>query len=922
MFSRSNIDNRFIGEHSINTKGSHMGRIWAVASIVSLLIIIIPVASSWEASDRVMGPIAPEDEDGSFSIIVLPDTQYMTKYYPWMYLNVTEWIRDNQEELDIRFVLHEGDITNNNDRPQWSNASKAMYALNDTVPYTLNTGNHDIGPGGNAADRTTYLNEYFPSGPIENWTSWGGAFEKGKQENTYHLFSGGGRDWLVLALEFAPRDAVIEWANSVVSDHPDRLVLVVTHNYLVGDVHNPIVGYYNVQYDPDGAASGEDIWNDLVRKHRNILGVFCGHITIEEGYLLSYGDNGNSVHQMLANFQQNPMGGAGFLRIVTFNMGDQVMDVKTYSPYLNEFNETAPHNFTIDLKTFEYVNDPPTVLNVQTDLIMFEDQGIAYLDLDGNQRPGTGIFYDPNIEDGDELDFHVFNGTDWVWVGLGRPFIIPYVNISFMPNGTFEIEFPPHHNGPEILLIRAVDSRGDFAQTLQSIDIRPVNDPPIFLDPEDWFYEDPAPIVRNMTITCLEDERLDFRIKAFDPVEPEDTFQFASDDLPTFLVIDNATTGNVSGTPGNGDVGEHLIEFTVDDGGRENSNDSISIIIVVENVNDPPEILTTDPVRETLQDVAYEQNFTAFDPDPTHDILTWELITDADFLSINATTGTLTGIPQDEDVETYPVMVMVSDGSGGKNNISFDLTVLDVYDPLIPMGPSSPIVIDEDHTLFLEIDDWFTAPDGPPIHYMVSSSFSGIVRMMENRTLMISPAENWSGSGNFSIEAFDAFDSAVIVVNLTVLPVNDPPYFVDVLVPNALYTGENGNATAIVSDPDLEYDQGEVLSIYWYMGGFMPMGPTDRLDLSFLTTNRIPGVYELTCVVTDHAGLQVSRAFTIQIIEREELPPGNETEEDEKNGDDELPILSLIVGAAILLVIIIVLMILLASQRRKKFIEE
>ena len=66
---------------------------------------------------------------------------------------------------------------------------------------------------GNSTTRDTLLNDHFPYATTAAWNTFGGAFEPGKLENTYHLFSAGGRDYIVIALEWGPRDPVIAWAN-------------------------------------------------------------------------------------------------------------------------------------------------------------------------------------------------------------------------------------------------------------------------------------------------------------------------------------------------------------------------------------------------------------------------------------------------------------------------------------------------------------------------------------------------------------------------------------------------------------------------------------------------------------------------------------------------------------------------------------
>ena len=38
--------------------------------------------------------------------------------------------------------------------------------------------------------------------------------------------------FLILTLEFKPRDETLAWANRIVAEHPDYRTIVVTHGYL------------------------------------------------------------------------------------------------------------------------------------------------------------------------------------------------------------------------------------------------------------------------------------------------------------------------------------------------------------------------------------------------------------------------------------------------------------------------------------------------------------------------------------------------------------------------------------------------------------------------------------------------------------------------------------------------------------------
>ena len=53
----------------------------------------------------------------TFYIIGLPDTQKYSELYPEIFWAQTEWIVNNRDELDIRFVSHYGDLVQNGTGP-------------------------------------------------------------------------------------------------------------------------------------------------------------------------------------------------------------------------------------------------------------------------------------------------------------------------------------------------------------------------------------------------------------------------------------------------------------------------------------------------------------------------------------------------------------------------------------------------------------------------------------------------------------------------------------------------------------------------------------------------------------------------------------------------------------------------------------
>lgn len=324
------------------------------------VILMVWLMSMWVACAVADQPEPLPFVEGSWTLVLLPDTQLYAQDHPEIFASQTRWIAENRDSRKIAFVLHEGDITNQNTPAQWGNARWAMSFLDGVVPYALAPGNHDYGPGGNASTRETLMNAFFPVAIFEDLPTFGGVFEKDKLDNSYHLFSAGRRDWLAIALEWGPRDEVVEWANEVLHKYPKRTAMIVTHAYMYSDDtrydHNSRPEHhwnphaYPTAKLPGGVNDGQDLWDKLVSGHKNIAFVFSGHVLNDGvGRLSSKGVNGNVVHQLLANYQMRPEGGEGYLRLVEFLPDGRTVQVKTYSPYLDKYLTDGQQQFTLEL---------------------------------------------------------------------------------------------------------------------------------------------------------------------------------------------------------------------------------------------------------------------------------------------------------------------------------------------------------------------------------------------------------------------------------------------------------------------------------------------------------------------------------------------------------------------------------------------
>jgi 3',5'-cyclic AMP phosphodiesterase CpdA len=303
------------------------------------------------------GSLADAFEPGSWTLAVLPDTQGYSLRFPGLFFAQTAFIAESRDRLGIQYVLQLGDITNNNTPLEWEHASAAMSLLDGVVPYAMVPGNHDYGPSGDASSRDTLLNDYFRYADIAKWPTFGGAYENGALDNTYHLFSAGGYDFIVIGLEWAPRDEVIAWANAVMDQYPDRLGIFITHAYLNNDDrrYDHLDTEHSQRFNPHdyrtpGANNdGQELWDELIRKHRFVM-TLNGHVLGDgEGYLVSETDLGNQCHQMLSNYQMREQGGEGYLRLIEFLADRRTVKVHTYSPLYDRFLRTEGQFLTFEL---------------------------------------------------------------------------------------------------------------------------------------------------------------------------------------------------------------------------------------------------------------------------------------------------------------------------------------------------------------------------------------------------------------------------------------------------------------------------------------------------------------------------------------------------------------------------------------------
>ncbi len=351
------------------------------AIVLTCLLAALLAAFSASAQDETpqAAPHTPAEllEDGSWTMVVLPDIQsYVdhSAHYPLLE-QVIQWIIDNREACDIRLVLQVGDIVFQNGVPlasmssgdqnshqQWTNAQRAMHRLNGIVPYIMATGNHDYGLV-DADGRFTQFNDFFKpaDNPLIDPAEGGILAELGPNaygnltlENACYDFTApDGRQLLILALEWGPRQAAVDWAREVAGreQYAGHTKVLLTHAYLYHD---------DTRYDWAGKGTdqgatphaysgtsedtndGEELWTELVNMIPGFELVLCGHVGGDMvGYLASESVHGATVHQLMFNAQFLPLGGEGWIRLLEFRPDGRTVQVRTYSPWFADDDDPA-----------------------------------------------------------------------------------------------------------------------------------------------------------------------------------------------------------------------------------------------------------------------------------------------------------------------------------------------------------------------------------------------------------------------------------------------------------------------------------------------------------------------------------------------------------------------------------------------------
>ena len=138
-------------------------------------------------------------------------------------------------------------------------------------------------------------------------------------------------DFILINLEHQPSPLVLDWADALLKANSSRRGIVVSHYML----------------NLDNTWGNATIY-DALKDNPNLFLMLCGHEhSASDGAAqrTDIGDHGNTIYSLLADYEDFPEDGYGYLRILRFSPANNKIYVSTYSPYHDKELPTADNTF-------------------------------------------------------------------------------------------------------------------------------------------------------------------------------------------------------------------------------------------------------------------------------------------------------------------------------------------------------------------------------------------------------------------------------------------------------------------------------------------------------------------------------------------------------------------------------------------------
>lgn len=312
-------------------------------------------------------------------IIHFTDMQYMTRYAASTgqiaqdgkdaFQSVFDYMEKEYEAGKLLYTIHSGDFvqTMTNQALEWQAINNAYFnqLFESNIPFGTSSGNHDVGgtsdnpnsyDGGNTLDDKliyTYYSEHLGDDKFTQKPWFGGSFMNGRSH--YDLVNINNQDFVFLYLGWGssiPGIHVsgldISYARTVLNQYPDKIVVLITHDYLGNKGNRTATGIY--------------VYDQLVSRYSNIRMVLSGHVNGTSARIDAIDDDSDGIKdreviQILTDLQEEEnLFGASWIRKIGLDYENNKMHFQLYSPYMNDYDVYVNGNpdYVLEYRNFEF----------------------------------------------------------------------------------------------------------------------------------------------------------------------------------------------------------------------------------------------------------------------------------------------------------------------------------------------------------------------------------------------------------------------------------------------------------------------------------------------------------------------------------------------------------------------------------------
>jgi hypothetical protein len=299
------------------------------------------------AAQNAGGGWNPDQDSPRFTLAVMPDTQFLYwgtqgSINPEPQEESFRYIIANSgkgSERNIVFMAHLGDMTEDAAASSFQSVGQAFDVMDSAgAAYSVLAGNHDVS-GDDTRGSTPYLTTMGPQ-RFKKSKTFAGSDSSGY--NTAHVFTAGGQEWLLLALDWRTSSNGFAWANQFIKANPGMPVILTTHEIAGPTYDDNVYPYQSGDAENDASLSsyGQTVWNELINENDQVFLTLNGHYW-PPGRTTLQNAKGNDVNVHITNYQNRYFGGAAMLRLYHFDLSRNTIDVETISPWALAQNQNV-----------------------------------------------------------------------------------------------------------------------------------------------------------------------------------------------------------------------------------------------------------------------------------------------------------------------------------------------------------------------------------------------------------------------------------------------------------------------------------------------------------------------------------------------------------------------------------------------------